>query len=184
MDDVNLDLIANTSVVDANQENTVPLKKQLPLGTNKRCNVCGNSYRFLARHLDTHGPYNCIECLLNFPSCESLNGHISEYHDPDKLSFRCEFCQTVFSNVTKLALHKFKHTGKFTCPLCNTTFKGKYKHSLINHIRRHEGSFEEFCNICGQGFVAKHYLQRHMEIHEDIPKYKCDICQKKFTVKR
>ncbi|XP_050311639.1 zinc finger protein OZF-like [Anthonomus grandis grandis] len=154
-----------------------------PLAGKRSCNVCKQSYKFLSRHLEKHGSENCMDCLLNFPTSEKLAEHMQEVHNAST-NYQCEVCDLTFSSLVQLGVHTFKHTKTYSCPLCNYTAKGNHKHSLINHIKRHEGKYSVFCDICGRGFFDKNILASHMEIHEDIPKYECEFCKKKFTVKR
>ncbi|KAL1517652.1 hypothetical protein ABEB36_001390 [Hypothenemus hampei] len=176
MDDTNLDLLANNLELDSESESS---------SQNKRpCNHCGIPYKLLGRHLETHGPHNCLECLLHFPTEREYKEHACQVHNQKEIAYICEICNQGFFSPTQLALHNYKHTEKYCCPHCDFVTRGKHKQSLINHIKRHEGQFSYFCDICGQGFLAKHTLSSHMEMHEDIPKYECEVCQKKFTVKR
>lgn len=192
MDDSNIEVLADIK----EEKHVIGLDEveeivQKPTSTARRpsrgkrpCNACGVSFKFLSRHLNTHGPHNCTDCLLHFPTRELYDEHMRSSHNTEQESHNCKICGLGFSSLTNLALHNFKHTEVYSCPLCNFTVKGRHKHSLINHIKRHEGQYSVFCEVCGQGFIEKHILATHTEIHEAIPKYECEFCKKKFTVKR
>ncbi|KAH1010275.1 gastrula zinc finger protein XlCGF8.2DB [Dendroctonus ponderosae] len=168
--------IINDSEDNDSQTDSAPVRR--------KCNVCNISFKFLGRHLETHGPYNCTDCLINFPTQEMYDDHLGDVHTTNNESVTCGDCGLNCSSLIKLAIHHYKHTEKYTCPICNFTVKGKHKHTLVNHIKRHQGHYAFSCEICGHGLISKTALISHMEIHAGIPKYECEFCHKKFTVKR
>lgn len=193
MDDSNVDLLAGENCptedfpayieIIVNETEDDNSQQDSELGRRK-CNVCNISFKFLGRHLITHGPHNCTDCLINFETQEMYNDHLAEVHTTNNELATCPDCGLICSSLIKLAIHNYNHTQKYTCPICNFTTKGKHKHTLVNHIKRHQGRYAFSCEICGHGFIMKTALMAHMEIHADIPKYQCEFCEKKFTVKR
>lgn len=187
-EEILIEIVEDSPEACENEPKQFVLEPNLELEDSARksrpCNACGKPFKDLGRHLESHGYDNCLECLLHFPDKKSLGDHLEFVHQVTPECHYCGVCDASFSSVAILAVHNAKHTGRFECPVCNFVVKGRYRHSLINHIKRHEGKYEVQCKLCGQGFFSKTSLSSHLEMHEGIPKYKCEYCDKRFTVKR
>ncbi|KAL1517650.1 hypothetical protein ABEB36_001388 [Hypothenemus hampei] len=146
------------------------------------CPECGKVVLDLRSHIKSHSNvYSCDRCFINFRSQKHLEEHL-EVHETEN-PHKCDLCNLIFKNVTKLALHKFTHTGKYDCPICGFVATSKFRNSIIAHIKRHEDNYAVRCDICNKGFLCKKKLEEHIEWHENVPKYECEICHKKFPVK-
>ena len=68
-------------------------------------------------------------------------------------------------------------TGRYHCPRCEKTFKGKT--GLSQHYQGHTGKFSYWCEMCEKGFVVKGHYSDHMAKHEGKT-FPCNYCEKRF----
>ena len=107
-----------------------------------------------------------------------MNGHIESVHEGKK-SFKCNVCDTAFSEKSKLNGHiESVHEGKkpFQCRICDASFS--QKGDMNRHIESvHEGKKLFRCKICNASFSLKGNLKSHIEsVHEEKKSLKFFRC--------
>lgn len=155
---------------------------------------------------DTSTVFTCNKCDLVFGTASELLHHNCSFSEKSKPStqmlkvnksskfkikvhtFRCYFCDDVFTVKWKLAKHlQTYHSNerKFVCVICGRAFK--QSHHLREHLTSHTGERNYSCDICEKTFQRKSSQQRHMKSHNAIPGEKakkcpflCTICGKRF----
>ena len=90
----------------------------------------------------------------------------------------CALCGKIFSNESKLNLHKEKNHGQFTCSECNQNFHEEEQ--LENHIEKRHKTFP--CPECKIIFTRKVDLKLHTEVHQKKLKI-CTECENRFASK-
>ncbi|XP_074028353.1 uncharacterized protein isoform X6 [Leptinotarsa decemlineata] len=145
------------------------------------CAICGKLVKAknMSEHVASHGEKHCNVCSASFRSMEELEKH-KELHLRN--IYTCGDCGLSFKVAIDFAVHSMKHSGEYSCPMCQ--FSTNSKSSMKGHIRRHEGKFTHYCKICGKGFLSRAIQTAHEEIHFDVKRFPCDICNKKFSVQR
>jgi transcription elongation factor Elf1 len=83
---------------------------------------------------------------------------------------KCKLCSLHFKTHGGLRTHmKTLHTKKFTCEMCDETFKVNV--DLERHMESHKKPKMFKCEICEKEFHLKWRLQKHMEGHGTITKF-------------
>ncbi|XP_066246590.1 zinc finger protein OZF-like [Euwallacea similis] len=142
------------------------------------CNFCSQTFEYYTDYLDHQVNHNgeiiiqCDKCDLAFPSMQLFVQHEKSHKIHDKIP--CHICGTVLQKQS-MKLHLNKHTGKFQCSECPTSFSGAQL--LKSHISaKHLKLKQYFCDFCGKGFGTKSSLNLHLKTHNDEKSYKCDQC--------
>ncbi|XP_059615539.1 zinc finger protein 883-like [Phlebotomus argentipes] len=152
------------------------------------CNLCDRSFTLastMALHKKrTHlgiRPHECPKCGWKFAQSSDLTKHMRR-HTGDR-PYRCEFCGLAFTQLRNLKNHAKTHTEEpRSCKYCEKVFT--IDTSLQAHLRKHEGSEAEPCEVCGVPFTQARDLEHHRRRHhrESRP-HKCSSCDKRFGKK-
>jgi len=118
---------------------------------------------------------------------EEENRHVSVPISPNNFTNKCEFCEKLFADETKLIEHRRVHTGEkpFSCQLCNKRYP--IVKSLKVHLRlKHGQGLQERenphqCNICGKQFDNPSRLIEHELTHTGEMPFQCLTCGEKFS---
>lgn len=170
------------------------------------CKVCKEDCHSLPKlrehvnRLHDSKVYNlCCNNGLHYYSVSKLYDHIRWHLDSDK--FKCELCDTHFTNTQCLTQHKLRMHPEgqptFVCDVCGKGFFTKY--TLSKHSQTHE---RVACKYCGKGeniwqkisfaslsnnmvlllaeFSAG-FINLHLKEHEIVFNYLCDICGRAFS---
>lgn len=158
-------------------------------------------------HERFHGRMTCPYCYGQFPDRCSLQQHLQEKHQKEKVMYKCSFCSDTFSTKKAYKVHEEIHPERFSfrCNECGMPFlkeKQLIDHkdsihrdphcrfcgkeivkakTLRNHELRHirqKDSFE--CDICKRVFKTKTGLRHHIAVHTGEYKYCCDYCGRGF----
>ena len=97
-----------------------------------------------------------------------------------KKSFKCEICNSHFTQKGKLKLHSSSvHEGKkqVRCEMCGKSFQQKT--SLTRHIATvHEGKKPFKCDICDYSCSQQENMKRHvLSVYEEQKLCKCDMAR-------
>ncbi|XP_023710442.1 zinc finger protein 62 homolog isoform X2 [Cryptotermes secundus] len=177
----------------------------------KICNKVLPSTQKLCTHLKSHekfhGRMTCPYCYGQFPDRCSLQQHLQEKHQKEKVMYKCSFCSDTFNTKKAYKVHEEIHPERFSfrCNECGIPFlkeKQLLDHkdsihrdphcrfcgkeivkakTLRNHELRHlrqKDSFE--CDICKRVFKTKTGLRHHIAVHTGEYKYCCDYCGRGF----
>ena len=152
-------------------------------------------------HNQKYGGF-CIECQKEY---KSISTHNNDTHSGQ--TFKCDHCEKVFKNKTRLLLHQKNVNGTTTkkqCPECanfyinlndhiRTLHKGEIKPSLKYKTKCHSckkqihnadyESHQRICipqfQICSLCSIKVKDLEKHLQMkHIDI---KCEVCFKILT---
>ncbi|KAF9818381.1 hypothetical protein SFRURICE_017803 [Spodoptera frugiperda] len=152
----------------------------------KHCNFKGINSHDIERHSLKHNnikdrPYKCDICETSFSEKCNLNNHIRT-HTGEK-PYKCDICKRSYSVKCNLDRHIRIHTGEkpHKCDICESRFI--QKGNLDNHIRTHTGEKPYKCDICESSFSVKCTLDKHIRTHTGEKPYKCDICKRSYSVK-
>ena len=100
---------------------------------------------------------------LRSPTKTKLEEHIIIAHGQGERKFKCDTCDSKFTNQSFLNKHVESHHAKKTlyrCEQCPKTFW--MKSYLKTHVRMmHENYRPHKCDICQEGFVYKRDVVRH-----------------------
>jgi len=177
----------------------------------KICNKVLPSTQKLSTHLRSHekfhGKMTCPYCYGQFPDRYSLQQHLQEKHQKEKVMYKCSFCSETFNTKKAYKAHEEIHPERFSfrCDECDMPFlkekqlldhkdaihrdphcrfcgkeimKAKTLRSHeLRHIRQKD-SFE--CDICKRVFKTKTGLRHHIAVHTGEYKYCCDYCGRGF----
>lgn len=136
-------------------------------------------------------------CDKVFVTSVALIKHIRSDHVSSHLqtlTYKCDKCNKVFSNVTKLNRHvKHVHLGiakdrplhkNVCCEFCPKTFYSK-SDLRFHQLAIHEKIKSNVCDICGKAFTKPTALTRHKKaVHDKEVTSQCTFCGQSFTWKR
>ena len=133
--------------------------------------------------------HECLECELDYSDKKSLDRHIKNTHNNEKIH-KCNKCDKLFYQNNILMKHmKNKHIIKsinienkqgkivYNCMECEYIFSSKQMlNNHINNIHSLEKTHE--CDICHKLFYNEYYLNKHFKtIHPNENRiYSCDKC--------
>lgn len=178
------------------------------------CTVCNKvlpSTQKLSTHLRSHekfhGKMTCPYCYGQFHDRYSLQQHLQEKHQKEKVMYKCSFCNETFNTKKAYKAHEEIHPERFSfrCDECGMLFlkeKQLLDHkdathrdphcrfcgkeivkakTLRNHELRHIRQKDHFeCDICKRVFKTKTGLRHHIAVHTGEYKYCCDYCGRGF----
>ncbi|KAJ4438814.1 hypothetical protein ANN_14766 [Periplaneta americana] len=179
-----------------------------------QCKICNKvlpSTQKLTSHLRSHekfrGKMTCPYCYEEFPDKYSLQQHLQEKHQKEKIMYKCSFCNETFNTKKAYKVHEEVHPERFSfkCDECDQPFlkeKQLLDHkdavhrdphcrfcgkeimkakTLRNHELRHIREKDNFeCDICKRVFKTKTGLRHHVAVHTGEYKYCCDYCGRGF----
>lgn len=147
------------------------------------CDRCGKTFRRpheLLAHRHEDDPWRCSFCDATFISLMGFKLHLKKHTAPP--GFMCKYCGKTFYTKLSMENHErslHTHEHPFKCEVCETTFSN---HNVYNsHMRTHKGGFP--CLMCAKVFVHEKTLQRHMESHVGPRGYECNVCGSHFLKK-
>ncbi|CAG9573576.1 unnamed protein product [Danaus chrysippus] len=141
--------------------------------------------------------FKCIDCSKVARGYRSFIRHIRT-HNRD-LRHCCEYCNEIFSSISKLKLHKVKEhrfVFKTKCTSCGASFDtveqlNEHKALFVKDAKKikisetiKEESTEMKCDHCEKVFKTRANLLQHKLLHtERIRNFACHICGKMFFTK-
>ncbi|XP_076592269.1 uncharacterized protein LOC143323998 isoform X3 [Chaetodon auriga] len=179
------------SVCDLQLSSKFKLQDHMNLHTGARpycCAECGKRFcqiRSYRVHLRTHAQTKvdrllCRVCLLDFPSQEELDFHLSRTHF-EKEFYECDLCKRVFTSLQACEHHVQSHKCmlNFKCEVCGRNFSSPK--SLARHRKRM--CYCNFkCTDCTQIFTKKNALLKHSFSHLGLLPYTCIRCRCHFRL--
>ncbi|XP_037956737.1 protein suppressor of hairy wing-like isoform X1 [Teleopsis dalmanni] len=159
------------------------------------CEICGDHLRskvFFKLHLDQHKilgtAHVCEYCKQQFVRVNHFQRHITYSQCAIRHGhFKCIKCQTSFTDLNSLKLHKKEHTDnqakqtKFVCRYCERTCPNKF--TLKIHERIHTKELPFVCDTCSKSFKSLREVKVHRRYHTGEKPYECPSCLKCFTTK-
>ncbi|XP_062583129.1 zinc finger protein 892-like [Saccostrea cucullata] len=166
------------------------------------CDVCGEAFKDIKQHRETHKDRPRIPCEIcgnTFISLTSIKNHIERVHEKKYKSVGfCAYCNENFIERYKYFKHMFtehneipKGMEKYQCSQCDFV---TYQMGLL---RTHELKHKELkgmeiernykCHECGKAFVTKVKRNNHLKLHHvGTPMLQChyDGCNKVFKRKQ
>ena len=109
-------------------------KKRVHVDTKAVCDVCGEKFYDLQKHMLVHTrqtPYECKVCSKRFNKLERLKFH-EGVHTFNKV--KCRFCGKELRSQAALAQHERTHTGEkpLSCEHCEKRFNSPYTMKIHN----------------------------------------------------
>ena len=192
---------------DTNENQSLPNANSIPHEQPEeyKCFFCENKYNSpsaLHVHIDfahyellpidknsTEVSNQCKICNTNFKRMRTLNCHMKNDHDKDKIEeIKCKICRIDFLSKLELKFHlKEKHFDengeKAVCDLCGKNFSNLHKLKSHREIV-HEGIKKFSCTTCGKSFSSQQAQIKHQKgIHEgSLKKQMCTICGKELSI--
>ncbi|XP_062583127.1 GDNF-inducible zinc finger protein 1-like [Saccostrea cucullata] len=145
-------------------------QKNVHYGKLSVCDVCGEAFKDIKSHKETH---------------------------KDRPKIPCEICGNTFVNQTSVKnhierVHEKKYKSAGFCKYCNQNFKERYKyfkHMFTEHKEIPKGMKRYQCSECDfvtyQMSLLKTHELRHKELKglEIERNHKCNVCEKAFLTK-
>uniref|UniRef100_A0A3Q3JVZ4 C2H2-type domain-containing protein n=1 Tax=Monopterus albus TaxID=43700 RepID=A0A3Q3JVZ4_MONAL len=115
-------------------------------------------------HRQTHRPFSCAQCDLEFRFLGSYIDHLQEH--AAQMPYACPLCPDTFANNENLTVHiseshKLQDFNK--CSKCGknfSTLRNLKKHKLL-----HKGATSHFCLPCNLSFSSHSALKTHLKTH-------------------
>ncbi|XP_032518278.2 gastrula zinc finger protein XlCGF57.1-like isoform X1 [Danaus plexippus] len=161
------------------------------------CDICKKNFYLetvFKHHMEEHSkpqtnPNQCMKCLVNFVSTESLLQHI-DICNPNrevKLENYNEYeyldSDVIFKDKSYLDNLENQEEDKrkkiFKCDNCSKSFS--LKTLLRRHMRLHSTSKPFQCTKCSKCYTRQDQLAAHMRIHDGYKPYACPHCSKAFS---
>lgn len=137
----------------------------------KHCGQIFKRFKKLEKHLRKHNEYKCERCIKSFETEAELLQH-TIYHKDE--SFKCNYCESMFTNKYTLQYHIKRHLKRYRCKYCPKSFDNE--NQLETHIASHQSVYK--CDFCDKDFKFNSLLLNHLKIH--TRQYKCDRCDRSF----
>merc|ERR1712203_595783 len=122
----------------------------------------------------------CHLCGTELFGKKGLEKHISMFHDPNKMKFKCDYCTEGFRRQKDLEKHLHEQHGKVfyrKCKECDYVCKTRWRHELMHHRNVVHKGLKVYCEICDRTFVNHEVWKKHMAyIHEETTGYTCEHC--------
>eukprot|EP00092_Neocalanus_flemingeri_P034076 GFUD01037057.1.p1 GENE.GFUD01037057.1~~GFUD01037057.1.p1 ORF type:complete len:398 (-),score=56.85 GFUD01037057.1:218-1411(-) len=141
-------------------------------------------------YINSEGQLKCRfeTCDIAFKERRCLVRHIKQVHDAGQdTAYSCYFCGEHFIGKAPYRKHMkmYKNGPKdYRCPEDGCDSRFKVKRTLLDHLRKHRGVYEYFCETCGKIFTTKYTKTSHMRTHESPQQQLiCQICSKSFRNK-
>ena len=154
----------------------------LPLSVNF------DAHKIFNQNKDKKVREECFVLPNNVKHNEKFNSR--KLDDAKNRKYKCENCDRLFSQESKLKTHMLSHTDlrPFKCFKCHKAYACKSK--LNAHVRLHTKSNVHQCKVCNKIFTYPSYLLEHMNTHKlgshqlkdskQILRFECSICKKRF----
>ncbi|XP_053663901.1 zinc finger protein 62 [Anopheles marshallii] len=101
----------------------------------------------------------------------------------EKLPFKCDYCESSFSNTRQLSNHRRNHQLQ-ECPVCRKTIIFRYlkEHIALNHPKAGMLSDKRLykCNQCDKIFHCKTLLIDHQRNHKSK---ECPVCKQMIKLR-
>eukprot|EP00092_Neocalanus_flemingeri_P030771 GFUD01033420.1.p1 GENE.GFUD01033420.1~~GFUD01033420.1.p1 ORF type:complete len:904 (+),score=181.26 GFUD01033420.1:107-2713(+) len=142
----------------------------------QKCHFVTNYFYLLLPHLVTHLQEEDLD--------ETLDTDVS---DENNVKLDCHQCGKIFKKTEVLEAHVKKvHQGvkaPWICSFCEKGFTRKA--SLEEHISRHQGVKQRYCEICDKNFYHTAYWRHVATVHakKEKLKHSCPHCSKVFALK-
>ncbi|XP_047518367.1 zinc finger protein 287-like [Pieris napi] len=148
------------------------------------CTMCTSKYKtfkMLKQHMNIHYMNHICHCGSTFITKRSLSAHKTTHIEG---SYKCDFCERVFSNNTKKIYHqRTLHLGRRTirnCPYCEESFPTHYQ-QYQHMVKVHKTEALYKCNICKRGYMRKTLLMKHIKKYHMMERnHRCVECGCKF----
>ncbi|XP_035666221.1 zinc finger protein 23-like isoform X2 [Branchiostoma floridae] len=180
MSDVHLDTIVKLTPLSES------MRRKRRSG-DQTCSICGSNFPSLYRmgkHMKTvHSiskPFACVLCKnVSFSSKGNLDSHTFHIHTAEK-KYTCDMCNASFKLPRHLQRHMIVHSEErpFKCGICNKGFK--HREAVKLHERKHSGKKPYLCAQCGAQFVIESSLRSHMVVHTEERPFECTECKAMF----
>ncbi|KAK3862793.1 hypothetical protein Pcinc_031372 [Petrolisthes cinctipes] len=123
--------------------------------------------------------FKCDQCNSVFSQKCNLKRHI-RLHSGYK-PYHCKECNASFYEQDSLKKHMRTHTGEkpYKCEECNVSFS--HSGHLKTHKRIHSGEKPYSCQECGMSFSQSGNLKVHLRVHTGEKPYVCKICLASFS---
>ncbi|XP_021919494.1 zinc finger protein 62-like isoform X2 [Zootermopsis nevadensis] len=176
-----------------------------------KCTLCSEELTdklHLRQHVEETHPetHQCPFCQKVFSNKKVCKAH--ELSHPERYVYKCDMCDKMFLNETRLEKHKTVFHRDPHCQYCEKEIKDPTK--LFNHERRHEmyknkfpcqqcpkvfrtpsglkyhtsihtGKYAVYCEICGKGMHSEIVLEEHKATHTKEIRYTCELCGRNFS---
>ena len=122
--------------------------------------------------------YKCDMCDKMFLNETRLEKHKNVFHRDP----HCRYCEKEIKDPTKLFNHERRHEmykNKFRCELCPKVFRTPS--GLKYHMSVHTGKYAVYCEVCGKGMHSEIVLEEHKATHTKEIRYTCELCGRNFS---
>lgn len=150
------------------------------------CDHCGlvikSRMRDKIKHMRQHGLYQCATCYIVFLNKQDLDAHNRVAHEVKM--YPCGACDYKADKPQVLLDHQRRvhmNEKNVPCPLCKATFYNK--HSLADHMVRHNPVKKYECSYCQKKFPRLGTKKRHEMIHTGEKNKVCKVCDARFVQK-
>ncbi|XP_059056396.1 zinc finger protein 432-like isoform X1 [Achroia grisella] len=179
----------DTIYIDKRKGQDVKQEVYYEVAADLKCGICSmvlpNVYVYHS-HMNQHFPNHiCESCGKGFLTEKRLKRHMPSHK---KGPFKCDDCDTEFTNINSLGSHRQRKHGSvqlYRCPQCPERFATLSRRASHRAAAHAAPPPRRQCRACGRRFLLAGNLNAHIRNkHMKVKRYFCTECEAGFFYKQ